>query len=104
MKQPKTELQCLFIYSISSTMEKQRGLRREKLKIGPTPGFAVKTWHISALYTARTRHYYPFLTVFITDEIKTDLIKVWQYIEMLIAPVHHNIVDIDDTLSHFIPV
>lgn len=35
---------------------------------------------------------------------KLDLIKVWQYIKAVIAPMDHNIVDIDDTLSHFIPV
>lgn len=75
------------------------------VKNGPTPGIAVKVWHTSVLYIARAHHYYPFLTVFIPDEIKkTDLIKVWQYIKVVIAPMDHNIVDIDDTLSHFIPV
>lgn len=38
------------------------------------------------------------------DLKKPDLIKVWQYTKAVIAPVDHNIVDIDYTLSHFIPV
>lgn len=58
----------------------------------------MKTQHTSALYAVRTHHYFPFLRVLNPDEIKTDLIKVWQYIKMVkaiyikavIAPVDHN--------------